>query len=679
MGSSTAGLRRYSTLGIGPLGGLNTVDEESTLPPNRFRRLIDASLEDGKTIQFPPGDSRITKAKVAAASITLLAEYNKSDGTRKRYVKASQTLSTWDLAGTVTPTSLTSLTSGSIPGWTVMNDLFILCDPSGNYVSNGTVYGPLGADAPSAPTLAAAAGAGLNVGAYLYKISLYSSVLLEESTLSASATVTTTPGNQQVNVSGLPTLDSIWDKIRVYRTAAGGSAYFLQSERSSAANYTDTTSDATILASTPAPSTDTVRPPAAKFCVIHLNRLFLAGLTNDPDALRMSEAGFAYRFPTANRITFSVKDGDNITGMWVRDGRLYVAKEHKVFVLLGDAVSNFQLQEVETGLGVGAQRCTTTIHDREYVLDLESGPFWINSNGSGKIGQDILKTVRAFKGSRATLFVGGHEPMSRAWYISVTSSATPTANDKCFAYHYERDQWCELRLAGVSAFGQFHDSNERLRLCYGTDDGYIHMIDADGNMLRTNIGGALSGVPTAASTTTAVVTTGGLTTTSDGWAAEYLTIVFRDSNGLVTAIERKKITSNTGSTFTTSAFGTRAPTTTDLWFVGAFYLDALTFETDLGDPENRKHVPYWWPIFTPQDHSVKCYAALICDDENDSDDTDLAGFSVLNRGQQQLSVRRVGGGGRRPVKVAARFAAVGSNQPQRIRGFTVAHRQSTVA
>lgn len=670
-----------------PGPALNSLDDRLAIGPQGFRRLFDVSLEDGQTLQFPPGDLRLNATRInSGAAVRMIAEYNKADGTRYRYVKAGTEIRTFDLSGAISAAVKTGLTNDAIPGWVVHNDLFILCDPSGNWVSNGTVWGPLGADAPSAPSLALAAGNELEVGAYSYKIALRSSVLSQESTLSSAAAITTTGGNERVTLSGLPTLDSIWDEIKIYRTLVGGSSYFLVATRTVSTDYTDTMSDATAATQTPAPSNDTVRPPAAKFPVVHQNKLFLFNLTNDADAGRFSEAGFPYRFPTANRITFNVKDGDDVTGAWVQGGRLYVAKKNRVFILVGDSASNYELvEEVSGGLGVGAERCTTPItfrletaqETRMFCLDLERGPFVKGPTGASDISRKMLPTVRGFKGSRADKFVGGHEPTSKAWWISVTSTTAGTANDFVFAYHYETGGWSQLRLAGVGAFGEVHDASERLRLIYGTDDGFLHLVDGDSYGARASLGGDVTGAPAATSTTTSIVTTGTLTTTGEGWKAEYLTILYRNAAGQVTSIERKKITSNTATTFTTAAF-TTAPTTTDLWFVGAFYMDAITGQSDLGLPENRKHCPYWWVYMVTQSHSVKMYGAIYVDDDNDDESEGLAGFTANDQGIQQLPVRR-GGGGRRPVRVSARFVAVGSNHPQQVKGWAIAAGPSAAA
>lgn len=671
----------FDLVPVAPLGGgLNLLAEESKLAPGEFRELLDVSLEDGETLQAPPGDTRLNTSQISVAGnqrVVLLAEFNKSDGTRKRYAKVGDSIVEWTLAGVISAPVTTGLTVDDPPGWTVHQDKFILADQSGNQLTNGTVWGPLGNDAPAAPGVAVGAAGVLN-GAYQYRVSRYSTILVEESSLSVASAVVNPAGNQ-VNVSGLTALDAVWDRVRVYRTLAGGSTFFLHSERASAANFADNTADGAIAGNATAPATDTVRPPPARFAVVHLNRLFLAGfyLATDVSALRMSEPGIPYRFPAANRLTFAAEDGDRITGLWTRGTRLFIAKQNRIFELLGDDTTNFEIVEVEAGRGVHAQRTTTTIGDREFILDTDHGPFSFSSASSDKVGQKVLPAIRRFNEAKANLFVGGHEPMSRAWWLSVFSTASVTADpDVIYAYHYERGAWAKLRLPHVTAMATVHDSSERLRLAYGTKYGFVHLVDADGNALRTNLGGLTSGVVTSPTTTFGFTSTSaGIVTTGNGWLGAFVTVVFLDANRQVLKIEQREVSGNFGNSVAVLSAFSSAPQPGDLWFLGGFFAEARTGKLDLGDGERRKHVPYFWVHFLAQDHSQDLYAALVVDDENASDDTRLANFTQLARTTQQLPALR-GGGGRRPTLVAVRVVAVSSNQPYRVKGFTLAARRS---
>ena len=81
--------------------------------------------------------------------------------------------------------------------------------------------GPL-LGAPGAATLAAASGAGLGIGAYLYQISFQS--VSGETTGGTEASVTTTSGNQQVSLTAIPTGPTGTTKRRIYRAAVGGAS-----------------------------------------------------------------------------------------------------------------------------------------------------------------------------------------------------------------------------------------------------------------------------------------------------------------------------------------------------------------------------------------------------------------------------------------------------------------------
>lgn len=101
-------------------------------------------------------------------------------------------------------------------------------------------------NAPGAPTGAIAAGSGLSVGAYLYRVTFYNS-WGESDGGTASSTVTTTSGNQQVSLSSIPTTTNTnVDGRRIYRTQVGGSVYFFLTQiadRSTTTTYTDSTAD----------------------------------------------------------------------------------------------------------------------------------------------------------------------------------------------------------------------------------------------------------------------------------------------------------------------------------------------------------------------------------------------------------------------------------------------------
>ncbi|MFE5813185.1 hypothetical protein ACFQ6S_07260 [Streptomyces sp. NPDC056479] len=88
----------------------------------------------------------------------------------------------------------------------------------GNIAIVGQVTPP--GQAPAAPTATAVAGAGLEVGAYRYAVTFVTAGA--ETETGAETTVTTTAGNQKVDLTTIPTGPAGTTARRLYRTAVGG-------------------------------------------------------------------------------------------------------------------------------------------------------------------------------------------------------------------------------------------------------------------------------------------------------------------------------------------------------------------------------------------------------------------------------------------------------------------------
>lgn len=114
-------------------------------------------------------------------------------------------------------------------------------------------------------TATAAAGSGLGIGAYVYALTYVTGVKKSDGTLSvhgettanADFSVTTTTGNQQVNVTALPvSAEATVIGKRLYRTAVGGAQKkLLATLAANVTTYTDTTADGSLGANIPVTNT----------------------------------------------------------------------------------------------------------------------------------------------------------------------------------------------------------------------------------------------------------------------------------------------------------------------------------------------------------------------------------------------------------------------------------------
>jgi hypothetical protein len=104
------------------------------------------------------------------------------------------------------------------------------------------------AAAPAAPAAAAVTGAGLGIGTYRYAVTMVTA--RGETEVGAEATVTTTAGNQVVNVTTIPTGEAGTNTVarRLYRTAVNGAAgsgrLLATIEDNTTTTFTDTAADA---------------------------------------------------------------------------------------------------------------------------------------------------------------------------------------------------------------------------------------------------------------------------------------------------------------------------------------------------------------------------------------------------------------------------------------------------
>lgn len=111
---------------------------------------------------------------------------------------------------------------------------------------------------PTAPSAVLASGTTLGIGAYQYVVT-YVDGNSGETGAGASVSITTTSGNQKVNLTAIPTGPTGTTARNIYRTKVGASVYFLLHTLAdnTTTTYTDTTADAS-LGTTVAPAHSTM-------------------------------------------------------------------------------------------------------------------------------------------------------------------------------------------------------------------------------------------------------------------------------------------------------------------------------------------------------------------------------------------------------------------------------------
>jgi len=130
-----------------------------------------------------------------------------------------------------------------------------------NYVTDPTTPAPY--TVPGSFTATASSGAGMGTGAYKYTITFVVGATnpIGETLPSAEQSVTTTGGNNQVALTGIPTGPAGTLYRNIYRTQVGGSSntekFVHQIADNTTTSYTDAASDASIVGNAAEPTVDT--------------------------------------------------------------------------------------------------------------------------------------------------------------------------------------------------------------------------------------------------------------------------------------------------------------------------------------------------------------------------------------------------------------------------------------
>ncbi|RMG04681.1 MAG: discoidin domain-containing protein [Nitrospirae bacterium] len=206
-----------------------------------------------------------------------------------------------------------------------------------------------GLPAPSsAPSGSAVPGSGLEVGTYQYYFTYYNPVDGVESAPSPILSVTTTSGNQQVDLTGIvSSTEPMAMQKRIYRTTVGGSVFYrVDTISNEVTTYSDTTGDASLGAACATENISTI--PACRFFVTFKNRIYMAGNPAEPYRMYFTEVDFpSYYKAYQNYFDYDV----GITGLAKLPNGILVFEEHRTWFEVGTSPFNFQRRALSKEVG----------------------------------------------------------------------------------------------------------------------------------------------------------------------------------------------------------------------------------------------------------------------------------------------------------------------------------------
>jgi hypothetical protein len=274
-------------------------------------------------------------------------EYVKSDGSLQNlvYGEANPVTGTSAKFGKITAPTITDIKTGLVdalqPSIVQFRSLAFVFNGTDDFIYDGTSTRQIGITAPvNAATFNTTINGNLNQSSnYLVIYTYRNSTTGAESSASPASAVMTTGGTAatdglRVNVTAGDSATA--DQIRVYRTVAGGSTFFYDTDVAISATTADlVNSDATISVAGRQLEPDNSRlPEKAKYAIIQDNRVFVAGFVSNPNRVQYSKVGqngsMPESFQAQDFVDCNITDGDKIIGLNRVNSVVLVLKQRSV-------------------------------------------------------------------------------------------------------------------------------------------------------------------------------------------------------------------------------------------------------------------------------------------------------------------------------------------------------------
>ena len=442
-------------------------------------------------LETRPAKKKYSSAALPA-SITSLSHYiNASGSVKKLIAKSSTSLYADDGNGTFS-SILGSLTSGQKhDGITINGHHVIALGNDGLYAYDGTTIDALGISAPTAPTVAAAAGGSLADKTWQVALTYESSALGSESNQgTASSSQATSGGNNTIAVTTIPaSSDGFVDKINVYlKNVTDGSDFLFVTQLNDGTTTYNITDEPT---STQEPPTLNSAPASGggKYLAYFNEKLVYAGNTSHPSDVYFSQPNNFQAFGlTGDAELFCPGDGP-ITGLGVGlyggdtlNQYLVIFKKRSIHVYNEDLSGNPTFMTIDQRTGCTSHK-TIVVKDGNVWFLSDSGWRVIENGRLNKKHLDEGAIDDIFKSNGFVYEVNKQSTSAFSVYYSELNSwmtwvSEGAASDfsKCYNYHFDYDTFMPLVIEASSAcIGE--DSTGRETVFIGDDDGYVYNYD----------------------------------------------------------------------------------------------------------------------------------------------------------------------------------------------------------
>ena len=382
------------------------------------------------------------------------------------------------------------------------------------YKWDGTSWTKAGVSAPSGTLTGTSGGTGnVSAGSYLYKYTYVNSAATEGNPNSAMTADMSLTSLGKISIAGLqnPGSGTSWgiNGMRIYRTSAGGSAYYLVASMPMTTTYLDNISNASLTVTIPAAN---YPPPSGVVMVSHKDRMFYAGNLS----LDTTNRNRVYWSALANPEIVDIDldffrfgwDGENVNALGASADQLLIIKDKSIYELHmpdpGKSLSWFP-RKVPTEYGGEAYNFAIPLNNG-FVVFSKNGFSYIES-GAGNVESTIQLSSDTFRGKNISDVILDQ-------IVDATTGVTPSAMYLATGINYKNAIWIAMPTAtnafndvvfyfdylrgpgapGVGAwfkmsnmkFASFAEHEEKLYAASSRLDGYVYEMEV-ANQFYDNI------------------------------------------------------------------------------------------------------------------------------------------------------------------------------------------------
>jgi len=211
-------------------------------------------------------------------------------------------------------------------------------------------------------------------------------------------------------------------------------------------------------------------PPVCSLIIVHKNRMFLAGNTSNRSRLYFSDLGNMESWPVLNFIDVGKGDGDRITALGLLMDNLVIFKEKSIWILQGDAPSNFVLRKMVGDAGCVSQESVVAIKNALGFL-ARDGVRFFDGVRTALASEKIEKTFRGLNGRQLGLAAGV------LWdnkYLLAVPNGQSLKNDLVLVFDSLRTAWTIFKGWNISMWVIWRKYGEDKILGASSDTGQVY-------------------------------------------------------------------------------------------------------------------------------------------------------------------------------------------------------------